>query len=272
MTRLAGAVILGGIVALGLASSAGLHAQQFAALDVPFTATAGGQTGSSTVSGVFRITQFIEQNGSAFVVGDLAAGVGNGAVPRTVVTQVVVPILNASSASSLSSLNLAAPSASAVVPGSTVGTSTLYNPTTTGTTGTTGAAGTSMTTATGTTGTTTAGTTAGVASASTPGVQANCGPVHLEFGPIDESESGLHLDRLAVDLSAPVGTVTSLNGALCSADAALVQAVAGNGGSSTGTTPFVSSFSAAPGTTSAAAPTTALQGLVNALNQLLTAF
>jgi hypothetical protein len=121
--------------------------------------------------------------------------------------------------------------------------------------------------------------TAGGASAAIPGVQANCGPLHLELGPIDETQSTLsfHLDRLVVDVAAPEGMVSSASTLMCSADAALSQAAGVSASGATNTPAFTPSFGGTSGTlpTSNAASNTAttpLQSFVAVLNQLVGAF
>jgi hypothetical protein len=145
---------------------------------------------------------------------------------------------------------------------------------------TTGLPSTAGTGVLGTTGIST-GFAAGVARAAIPGVQANCGPIHLELGPIDEAQSSLsfHLDRLVVDLAAPEGMVSSVNALMCSADAALAGAAGISGTTATSQTPTNTAVSGATtpnGSTAATAGSnvaggTPLQVFVATLNQLVAA-
>lgn len=254
------------IVAFAFESYHGAHAQQrqssvpltSVGLSVPFTTMGTAQAGSAAVAGVFRITQFLEQNGRAFATGTLAIGLGDAAAPRTLVQQVAVPVLVVRSASSSSSLTLGGASPP-VTPGSFAGFSATMP-------------------AAGTTATDTTAASVGTASAAIPGVQANCGPLHLEIGPFDQSTSGLsfHLDRLVLDLAAPADMVSSASALMCSADAALAQASGVSPSGTPGTTAFTSSFTAPnpslATSTAAGTATTPLQSLVAVLNQIVDAF
>jgi hypothetical protein len=246
-------------------------------LNVPFTTTGTGNGGTVPVSGVFRITQFVEQAGRAWAAGTLAIGESDATTPRTVVRQVLVPVLHVSSATSSSSLTLAlGPSSSA--PGFPVGFSAVPTSTVPETTTGTGTTTSQDTTA-----------VAGTAGSAVPGVQANCGPLHLELGPIDESAGtvAFHLDRLVVELAAPVGMVSSVSSAMCTADVALSQAAGNSTASASATTTgtltgataagtFLPSFgsstlgtSSPASTTSATVSGTPLQQFVAALNQVV---
>jgi hypothetical protein len=278
MKKWVAVVATAGIAAFGFASLT-VRAQQIGTgLDVPFATTGTGQSASVAISGDFRITQFIEQGGSAFAAGTLAVAVGDPTAPRTTVTQVVVPLLNISSASSSSSLTLASGS-STVTPGTTVGTATnLFGQAIT----TTATLGTPMTTnGTGTTASSfnstpaaSSFTLAGAASATAPGVQANCGPIQMQMGPLDETVGGtsFHLDRLVLNIAAPQNLASSVSTLMCSTDAALAQAAGAK--SSAATSSFSTGSAIDVLVAGASSPTTLtpLQSLVAALNQMLSGF
>jgi hypothetical protein len=123
----------------------------------------------------------------------------------------------------------------------------------------------------------TATTIVGTPSTAVPGVEANCGPMQVEMGPLDEARGTIsfHLDRLVLDVAAPVGLASPLSTLMCSADAALSQAA--SAGSSQAASPFFTSAAGIATPTAGIATTattaaTPLQTFVAALNQMLAAF
>jgi hypothetical protein len=252
-----------GIVALGLASVAHLQAQQSASLRLPFDATVAGPAGVVQTSGVFRIAQFAEQNGQIVAVGTLTVGVPSqvSANASSLVTQAIIPVMAVRSGSTSAALNFGGPSSATAV----------LLPASSGMVTTSSTSGVSV------------NGTPGVPASAAPGQVANCGPLHLEVGPVDVNQPGLalHVDRLTVDIAPPSGASTGLNQWMCSADAALAQA-SGGGGTRTGATatiqfaPFsgpnaasATTLAPAGGARAASEPATPLQGLVAVLNQLL---
>jgi hypothetical protein len=270
------------IVVFGLVSVSHLRAQQVSsALSLPFSTTGTGPAGVVQASGVFRIAQFTEQNGRLFAAGTLTVGVGDQASAasttsaspasnRAVVTQVVLPVLAVSSGSTSAALTFGASSTSTTSTFSTVGAaapgvSTASAPIISGTT-VSQAGGTSAPT-----------TTAGVPASAAPGQVANCGPLHLEVGPVDLDQPtlALHLDRLVLDVTPPSASPTSLNQWMCSVDAALAQAASAGattaGGTQAvgmmGTITTAGTVAGTAGTTPGTQPATPLQNFVTVLNQ-----
>jgi hypothetical protein len=239
------------LIALGAAPTPRLRAQQpTAGLSLPFTITTAGNSGTEQTAGVLRIMQFFELNGQALALGTLTVGAAqpvpgaappNSASSTSFVTQVVVPLLAASSATAPAALTFSGATGAMTV-SSTAASAGVIN------------AASTVAAAVG---------TAGVPSSSTPGQVANCGPLHLEVGPIDTVQQGvqLHLDRLAVDVGAPAGLTTGLNQVLCSADGVIAQVASSGVGTA-------STRLATPGAAAPQAPTPLL-GLVSVLNQVL---
>jgi hypothetical protein len=251
------------LVAFGFPSARGVDAQQgstTAGVSVPFTSSSG----FSSISGVLRITQFVERGGSAFAVGTVSIATSQGNAPGALVTQVAVPVISASSDSSGAVVRFGSGSASAgaTAAGAGIGTGVATPGAAAGlnVSGTVGSFG-----------------AAAAPTAATPGQQADCGPLRVEIGPVDLAgvAQGLRLDRLVVDIAAPRGTITNVNALMCSADAALAGAASAN--ASTVTAPAGDVFgSTQPGGTAGAVGTAgsagrapALQALVSALNQVL---
>lgn len=240
-----------GIAALGITSVVDLRAQQAlqspVGISVPFSASAG----AGFVTGELRITQFAEQNGQPVAIGTLGLATDNSGAPGTEVTQVVVPVLAVASTSTGASMAFGRSAARPTTPGTPTGTAIE------GTTGSFGAAA--------------------APTSSTPGTQANCGPLRIELGPLDlgQALTGLQIPRLVVDVAAPQGSVTTVNSLVCAADAALASAAAaGTGGGDAATAAIGSAqpggaVSGTGGTTQAAVTATPLQGLVASLNQVL---